>query len=67
VYAGQSIVGQVALLGVRPDGTSVELPHVLARPGGYRFLPDGSFTIRHAVRGPRKDYLSATVFTRRGG
>jgi len=34
---------------------------------GYRFLPDGSFTIRHAVRGPRKHYLSATVFTRRGG
>lgn len=33
----------------------------------YRFLPDGSFTIRHTVRGPRKDYLSATVYTRRGG
>lgn len=31
----------------------------------YRFLPDGSFEIRHTVRGPRKDYLSATVFTRR--
>jgi hypothetical protein len=30
----------------------------------YRFLADGSFTIRHTVRGPRKDYLSATVFTR---
>ncbi len=33
----------------------------------YRFLPDGSFTIRHVVRGPRKDYLSDTVFTRGGG
>ena len=43
VYAGRSVVGQVALLGVRPDdGTPVELPHVLVRPGGYRFLPDGS-------------------------
>jgi Tol biopolymer transport system component len=42
VYAGQSIVGQVALRGVRPDGTSVALPDVLARPGGYRFLPDGT-------------------------
>lgn len=31
----------------------------------YRFLPDGSFTIRHTVHGPRKDYLSATVFRRR--
>jgi Tol biopolymer transport system component len=42
VYAGQSIVGQVALLGVRPDGTSVKLPDVLVRPGGYRFLPNGT-------------------------
>jgi Tol biopolymer transport system component len=41
VYAGQSIVGQVALRGVRPDGSPVELPSVLMRPGGYRFLPDG--------------------------
>jgi hypothetical protein len=28
----------------------------------YRFLADGTFVIRHAVRGPRKDYVSATVF-----
>jgi hypothetical protein len=26
---------------VRPDGTAVDLPTVRARPGGYRFLPDG--------------------------
>lgn len=32
----------------------------------YRFLADGSFVIRHTVVGPRKDYLSATVFRRRG-
>ncbi|MGJ7503412.1 DUF6314 family protein [Variovorax sp. ZT5P49] len=31
----------------------------------YRFLADGSFTIRHTVHGPRKDYVSATVFRRR--
>jgi hypothetical protein len=31
----------------------------------YRFLADGSFAIRHTVHGPRKDYLSATVFRRR--
>jgi Tol biopolymer transport system component len=43
VYGGRSVVGQVAILGVRPDdGTPVELPTVLVRPGGYRFLPDGS-------------------------
>ena len=42
VYAGQSVIGQVQLLGVRPDGTPVDLPTVMVRPGGYRFLPDGS-------------------------
>jgi Tol biopolymer transport system component len=43
VYGGRSVVGQVAILGVRPDnGASVELPPVLVRPGGYRFLPNGS-------------------------
>jgi Tol biopolymer transport system component len=43
VYAGRSVVGQVAILGVRPDdGASVEMPTVLVRPGGYRFLPNGS-------------------------
>jgi serine/threonine protein kinase/Tol biopolymer transport system component len=42
VYAGKFFTGQVELLGVRPDGTPVELPSVRTRPGGYRFLPDGS-------------------------
>ena len=42
VYAGRSVIGQVALLAMRPDGTPVELPEVMVRPGGYRFLPDGS-------------------------
>ena len=41
VYAGKFFTGQVQLLGVRPDGTPVELPSVRTRPGGYRFLPDG--------------------------
>ena len=41
VYAGKFFTGQVELLGVRPDGTPVELPPVRARPGGYRFLPNG--------------------------
>ena len=27
---------------MRPDGAAVELPKVLVRPGGYRFLPDGT-------------------------
>jgi len=42
VYAGKFFTGQVELLGVRPDGTPVALPGVRARPGGYRFLPDGT-------------------------
>jgi Tol biopolymer transport system component len=42
VYAGKFFAGQVELLGVRPDGTSVKLPLVRTRPGGYRFLPDGT-------------------------
>jgi hypothetical protein len=33
---------QVELEGIRPDGTRVELPSVRTRPGGYRFLPDGT-------------------------
>jgi Tol biopolymer transport system component len=41
VYGGRSVVGQVELRGVRPDGRSVDLPQVQVRPGGYRFLPDG--------------------------
>jgi len=31
----------------------------------YRFLGEGAFIIRHAVRGPRKDYVSSTIFKRR--
>ena len=33
---------QVALQAVRADGTAVELPEIMVRPGGYRFLPDGT-------------------------
>ena len=42
VYGGKFFTGQVELAGVRPDGTPVELPSVRTRPGGYRFLPDGT-------------------------
>jgi serine/threonine protein kinase/Tol biopolymer transport system component len=41
VYA-DIVGGQVPLLAVRPDGTPVAMPTVRVRPGGYRFLPDGS-------------------------
>lgn len=42
VYGGPVVGGQVALLGVTPDGAPVELPTVSARLGaGHRFLPNG--------------------------
>jgi len=31
----------------------------------YCFQADGTFIIRHTVRGPRKDYVSTTAFKRR--
>jgi hypothetical protein len=30
----------------------------------YEFLTDGSFVVRHVVRGPAKDYLMTTHYTR---
>ena len=42
VYAGKFFTGQVQLVGVRPDGRAVDLPPLRTRPGGYRFLPDGT-------------------------
>jgi Tol biopolymer transport system component len=42
LYSGKFFTGQVDVLGVRPDGTPVDLPSVRTRPGGYRFLPNGS-------------------------
>src|SRR5262249_45488405 len=42
VYSGGFFNGQVELRGVRPDGHAVELPPLRVRPGGYRFLPDGT-------------------------
>ncbi len=31
----------------------------------YAFAPDGSFTIRHRVTGPNKNYTATTAYTRR--
>jgi Tol biopolymer transport system component len=41
VYGGPLVAGQTALTWARPDGTSVDLPAVRVRAGGYRFLPHG--------------------------
>ena len=45
VYSGPLVAGQTTLLGVRPDGSALDLPAVRMRQGAYRFLPDG----RHLV------------------
>jgi serine/threonine protein kinase/Tol biopolymer transport system component len=42
VYSGPSVGGIVPLLGVRPDGTRVELPDVRTGLSGHRFLPNGT-------------------------
>lgn len=62
VYAGRSVVGQVQLRATTPDGAAVDLPDVMVRPGGYRFLPDGSGLIYipgiHAQEFWRLDFAS---------
>ena len=52
VYGGPVVGGRVPLLGVRPDGTRVELPDVRTGLGGrHRFLPNGTGLVY--VPGPR--------------
>jgi Tol biopolymer transport system component len=42
VYGSTFATGQVDLRAVSPEGTRIDMTLVRARPGGYRFLPDGS-------------------------
>ena len=42
VYGNTFATGQVDLLAVSPDGVRLDMTLTRARPGGYRFLPDGS-------------------------
>lgn len=56
-------------IGIAPDGDALagSASHLCTPDlydSTYRFLADGRFTIRHTVRGPRKDYVSTTVFRR---
>ena len=55
VYAGPLVAGDVPLLGVRPDGVPVQLPPVQVRPGGYRFLPNGTGLVCLRGRNPMQD------------
>jgi len=42
IYEGRFASGQTPLFGVKPDGTPSPIPALRVRPGGYRFLRDGS-------------------------
>jgi Tol biopolymer transport system component len=55
VYGGPLVAGQTALGWVRPDGTSVDLPPIRVRPGGYRFLPNGKGLVFQPT-GPSPDF-----------
>jgi serine/threonine protein kinase/Tol biopolymer transport system component len=63
IYAGPLVAGQVPILGVRPDGTPVELPDVRVRPGGYRFLPDGTGLV-HLPRAQSRDFWLLDLATK---
>jgi hypothetical protein len=56
------------ILSPRGDGILVgEASHLCGHDHyrtGYEFLPDRSFCIEHAVHGPRKDYVTTTLFRR---
>ncbi|HUN49137.1 MAG TPA: DUF6314 family protein [Stellaceae bacterium] len=53
---------------LRSDGSLAGEARHLCAPdlylSEYRFAPDGQFSVRHAVRGPRKDYMISTRYRR---
>jgi hypothetical protein len=58
VYGGPSVGGRVPLLGVKPDGTRVELPDVrTSLRGGHRFLPNGAGLVYVPYPQPRDFWL----------
>jgi Tol biopolymer transport system component len=67
VYAGPQVQALSPLLGVRPDGTPVELPdiHVLREGGGerFRFLPDGSALVYTQGLSPAQDFMLLDLAT----
>lgn len=50
--------------GDRLVGTTSHLCIADTYDSRYAFNPDGSFEVEHTVKGPRKDYVSRTVFKR---
>ena len=63
VYGGPVVGGLVPLLGVRPDGTPVELPDVKARlGGGHRFLRNGTSLVY--LPRPSRDFWLLDLVTK---
>ena len=64
VYSGPVVAGRVPLLGVKPDGTPVELPEVRAGlAGGHRFLPDGTGLV-YLPRSQSRDFWLLDLATK---
>ena len=65
VYGGPVVGGRAPLLGVRPDGTSFELPDVRTGiGGGHRFLPDGTGLV-YLSRTQSRDFWLLDLATNR--
>lgn len=65
VYGGAVVGGQVPLLGVRPDGTPVELPDVrTGLGGGHRFLPNGTGLV-YSPRSQSRDFWLFDLATKK--
>ena len=65
VYGGPSVGGRVPLLGVKPDGTRVELPDMrTGRGGGHRFLPNGTGLV-YVPRPPSRDFWLLDLATKK--
>ena len=64
VYGGPSVGGRVPLLGVKPDGTRVELPDVGTGVGGaHRFLPNGTGLV-YSPRTQSRDFWLLDLATK---
>jgi Tol biopolymer transport system component len=65
VYGGPVVGGQVPLLGVRADGTRVELPEIWTGVGGaHRFLPDGTGLV-YLPRSQSRDFWLLDLATKK--
>jgi serine/threonine protein kinase/Tol biopolymer transport system component len=58
VYAGSQVNVVAPVMGIRPDGTPVDLPEIDVYRSGerVRFLPDGSGLVYMRVQGPSQDF-----------